>query len=161
MSDSTPQEVRDALVAVLDEAFSKPSPDWRYFTDPSEDSGYFGVLAGLAHEQAAQSVGGSSIAAQVQNVALVLRGSRDLIEGNPDTPDLEEWLDSWQVSQLDVESWHGLVASLRNAYEGLRNAMLGCDVSRSPAVGNAIGAIAHVAYHLGAIKQKSNIIRSA
>ena len=161
MPNATTEDFRQTLLAVLDEAFSKPSQDWRYFTEPSAKSGYLGVLTGLTHEEAAQSVGGSSIAAQVQHVTFVLRVSSRLIEGEPETPDSEAWQDSWQVSQVDAESWNALVSGLHDAYEALRHAIQHSELSGFTALGNGIGAVAHIAYHLGAIKQKLNIIRSA
>jgi hypothetical protein len=55
---------------------------------------------------------------------------------------------------VDDAAWASLQEQLRRGYEDLRQAIPAHAASRVEAMGGAIGAIAHVAYHLGAIRQK-------
>lgn len=153
--------VVEQLLAILDEAFSHPSRPWSYFTDPSPDSGYFGILSGLDAAGAARPVGGTSVAAQVGHVTFAMHASTAFIQGNPEAPGLELWRQSWQVPEVDEETWRQMQARLREAYHGLRGAIESHDISQIASLGVSIGAIAHIAYHLGAIKQKLAIIGAA
>ncbi|VTS06883.1 hypothetical protein [Tuwongella immobilis] len=149
------------LLAILDEAFSQPVISWNYFTDPSPESGYFGVLSRLDASGAARLVGGTSVASQIGHITFAMHAAAAFIQGNPDAPGLERWRQSWQVPKMDAETWAQMQAQLRDAYHDLRRAIEFLDASQIQSLGGAIGAIAHVAYHLGAIKQKLAIISDA
>jgi len=158
MADVSQGVVAEQLLQILDEAFSPPPRSWSYFTDPSPVSGYFGLLSGLDPAIAAKLVGGTSVAAQVSHVTFAMQASSGFIQGDLEPPGLERWQQSWQVPHVDEETWRRMQAQLREAYQGLRHAIESHGVSQAQSLGGAIGAIAHVAYHLGAIKQKLAIV---
>jgi hypothetical protein len=61
---------------------------------------------------------------------------------------------SWTVYTVDETGWAKLRQELRHAYEALNIAV---ETERNwgeDALGGALGAIAHAAYHLGAIRQR-------
>lgn len=154
MTDLPIREAIGQLTAVLDEAFEHPPKPWSYFTDPSPDAGYIGTLAKLSAAEAREVVGGTSIAGQVQHVIFAMEASAAFIQGNPDSPSLEQWQQSWQVQELDDTAWAQMQQDLRDAYQRLRRVIESDGTASAQSFGGAIGAIAHVAYHLGAIKQK-------
>jgi len=61
---------------------------------------------------------------------------------------------SWTVSTVDDAGWADLQAQLRREYDSLYVAVEMHALWDEDALGVAIGAIAHAAYHLGAIRQR-------
>src|SRR6266480_74935 len=61
---------------------------------------------------------------------------------------------SWTVTTVDDAGWADLQARLRREYQNLVVAVETHAVWDEDALGVAIGAIAHTAYHLGAIRQR-------
>ena len=61
---------------------------------------------------------------------------------------------SWTVTTVDEAGWADLRTRLRRDYDSLRVAVETHAVWDEDALGVALGAIAHTAYHLGAIRQR-------
>jgi len=149
------------LVAVLDEAFEKPPGEWHHFTDASPDSGYFATLAKLSHVEAGRVVAGTSVADQVSHMKFVLETATALVRGGSESPSLDQWRASWVTEKLDDPTWQRLQQELRDAYSRLRDSIQLHAASNAKAFGSAVGTIAHVAYHLGSIKQKIAVLDGA
>lgn len=150
-----------ALLAILDEAFERPPGKWHHFTDASPDSGYFGTLAELPHSHACRPVTGTSVADQVSHVAFLMNASARSLRGDSRSPSQEQWQASWATVELDEHTWGRLRDELRDAYGGLRDAIRSADFVNTEALEIAIGVVAHVAYHLGATKQKLAVLDRA
>lgn len=140
------------LSNVLQEAVEGSSGPWTYFIDNRPDAGVFGALAGLTAAEASRAQGGTSIAAHAHHVAFAMEASAASIEGDR-TP--RDWKKSWRVKTVDAAAWKELVARLHREYQGLRQAVLSKAWSSEEAFGETVGVIAHIAYHLGAIRQKA------
>ena len=150
----TPPAVTVALVTrMLREAFEGPPGPWTYFTDTAAGAGVVGTIGGLSAAEASQpgGPGHTTIAGHVQHltssVALSTRGLR----GESVSRDRSR---SWTVSAIDDTGWAALRARLRDEYERLLVAVETHARWDEDALGVAIGAIAHTAYHLGAIRQR-------
>lgn len=139
------------LLAVLREAFEGSTQPWSYFTDGPADAALLGTLAKLTAAQASQPIGGSSIAAHVHHVRFGLGASAAWIDGDRSPRD---WQESWQVKTVDDAAWSRLQQELRKGYLELRQAIESHAASGAEAAGGALAALAHIAYHLGAIRQK-------
>jgi hypothetical protein len=150
-------EVVGQLVAVLQEALEGPKEVWSYFTDNHPDAGFLGTLSGLGAMDASRPVAGTSIAAHVAHVVFGMDVVRDWIRGDR-TP--RDWSESWRVRSVDDRAWTDLLNELRRAYTDLRQAIAERGTSDAVALGAAIGGIAHIAYHLGAVRQKLAVLRS-
>ena len=146
----------ERLLAVLDEAAEGASGPATYFVDNRPGSGLFGSLLALDAADASRAVAGTSVAAHVHHVAFAMRASADWIAGDR-TP--RDWGASWQVSSVDAVAWTLLVERLRQEYRGLRVAIESGAVADEDSFGEAVGSIAHVAYHLGSIRQKLAVLR--
>jgi len=146
------EEVIGQLLGVLDEAFEHPQKPWTYFTDNSADAGFFGTLAKLSTAEASRPSGGTSIAAHVHHVVFGLVVSSAWIQGHRRRRD---WQESWRVSTVDDAAWSRLQEQLRNECKNLRQVIESHASSGIEAFGGALAAIAHVAYHLGAVRQKA------
>jgi hypothetical protein len=139
------------LLSVLVEALDGPG-QWAYFAD----DGLTGTLITISAADASRPVAGSSIAAHVHHVVFALAASAAWIRGDRSP---HHWNKSWEVRTVDDAAWTRLREQLRVRCEELRQAIEAHAGDNLEAMGGAIGAIAHTAYHLGAIRQKAAYIR--
>ncbi len=146
-----PAAIVRQLHVVLKEAVEGPSGPWTHFIDNKPGAGLFGALENLPAADASRLVGGSSIAAHVHHLAFGLDVSSASLGGDNEPRD---WKQSWAVSSVDEAAWQALRARLTHEYERLSRAIGRHAGGDEEALGAAVGVIAHVAYHLGAIRQK-------
>jgi hypothetical protein len=139
------------LLSVLREAVEGPSGTWTYFIDKRPDAALLGALAAVSAEEASRVLGDTSIAAHVHHAAFAMAASAAAIEGDETAVD---WKESWRVMTVDADAWKELVSRVGREYQRLRRAFESRASSSDGAFGEAVGAIAHVAYHLGAVRQK-------
>lgn len=151
------EKIMGQLLAVLHEGYAGPSTPWSYFTDAREDAGLTGALQPLSASDASRSVAGSSIVAHVHHVAFGMHAAAEWIRGNH-TP--KEWNESWSLLSVDDTGWQKVRDGLQEAYDDLRQAMAFHSSDSVHSFGGAVGSIAHVAYHLGAIRQKLHVLGS-
>jgi hypothetical protein len=137
--------------AVLREAFEGSQEMWSYFTDQGAEGALLATLARLGAADASRPVGSRSVAAHTHHVAFSLQASAKWIRGDRSPND---WTQSWTVSTVDDGAWAALQEKLRGGYADLRRAIESGAASGEEAFGGAVAVVAHVAYHLGAIKQK-------
>jgi hypothetical protein len=145
------------LLNVLQEAVEGSSGPWSYFIDNRPDAGVFGALAPLSAAEASRAVGGTSIAAHAHHVAFAMEASAASIEGDQ-TP--RDWKKSWRVATVDAAAWTQILGRLRREYQRLRQAVQLRAWSSEESLGEAVGVIAHIAYHLGSIRQKIVLLRA-
>jgi hypothetical protein len=145
------------LLSVLGEAVEGPSGPSTYFIDNRPGAGLLGAVAGLSAAEASRAWAGTTIAAHVHHLAFGMAVSAAALEGDQEHHD---WNESWRVTTVDDAAWARLVEQLRREYARLRRAVESRAASSEPAFGEAVGVIAHVAYHLGAIRQKVAALRA-
>jgi hypothetical protein len=158
MAGISADEMIRQLVAVLHEAVIGPPEQWSYFTDNRPDAGYEGTLSSVTAEEASRMISGTSIAAHTHHAAWAMACSAAWIRGDPSRWD---WAESWTVSAVDDEAWSGLQDRLRLNSNDLRAAIESHALVSDESFGGAVGAIAHAAYHLGAIRQKIARLRTS
>jgi hypothetical protein len=146
------------MLAVLAEAFDGPAQEWSYFTDRGAEAGLLGTLARVTAADASQAWNGSTIAAHANHLRFALAGSGDWIAGDRAARD---WSESWQLSVVDEAAWRRLQAEIRECHGNLRRAIESHGASSAESIGAALAAVAHSAYHLGAIRQKVVAARSS
>ncbi|GMA17261.1 DinB family protein [Deinococcus metallilatus] len=129
--------------------------------DGSGNHGLLATLAGLSAPQASQDVHGSTIAGHARHAAfhleVIVRWERDGDRGPFD------WKGSFQPAQVSEEEWAALQGRVRQAYEELvRFARMQADAPASgDGTGGLTGAVAHVAYHLGSIRQMAKAVEAS
>ena len=138
---------------MLREAFDGPPGPWSYFTDTSPGTGVFGTISRLSAVQASQQggPGHTTIAGHVQHLTASLALSTRGLRGEATGRDRAR---TWTVSAVDEPEWANLQARLRREYDGLRVAVETHSLWDEDSLGLALGAVAHAAYHLGAIRQR-------
>jgi hypothetical protein len=143
------REMVEQVLGVLSEAFEGPRESWSYFTE--RNGGMFDTLEKVDAETASRVLGRTSVAAHVRHVIFGLHASARWIEGDRTT---HTWKESWDISAVNGESWEHTKERLRAAYKDLRRAVGLFAAESEEAMAGAVGALAHIAYHLGAIRQK-------
>ena len=118
------------------------------------DQGLFRSLENVsAADASASSTGGGSIAAHVDHLRFGLSLLNRWVAGEPAPWKGADWTASWKIGPIDDGQWSTLRDELR------RETNLWIDTLATPReVGDRemswiIGTVAHVAYHLGAIRQ--------
>jgi hypothetical protein len=121
------------------------------------NSGDAGLLRSLDHispaEASTSSHGGATIAAHAQHVryglSLMNRWARE--GGNPFAD--ATWDAAWKIASVDAREWQDIRDGLRTeAHQWLEVLASPREVTEIELTGTA-GSIAHLAYHLGAIRQ--------
>ena len=120
----------------------------------SGDAGLLRSLDKLSAQEASHSVqGGATIAAHAQHLRFGLSlMNRWAAEGGDPFSDAK-WDEAWKTSRVDDVEWAGIRLGLRAEVERWLGA-LGLPRQVTPVELNGmVGSIAHLAYHLGAIRQ--------
>ena len=153
MTGTPPAVVVTLLTRMLREAFEGPPGPWTYFTDTSPGTGVFATIDRLRAAEASQAggPGRSTIAGHVHHLTSSVALSTSGLRGEATSRDRSR---SWTVSTVDDAAWAALRARLRDEYERLLVAVETHARWDEDALGVAIGALAHTAYHLGAIRQR-------
>jgi hypothetical protein len=151
MPEVTVKDETAQLLAVFREAFEGPPESWSYFTDSGAESGLFGTLEKLDAAAASRLSGDTTIAAHAHHVDFALEASNAWIRGDRSS---RNWPESWSVSTVDEPAWRRLQKELRDRYAHLCQTIETHASDSAEALGGSIGALAHAAYHLGAIRQK-------
>jgi hypothetical protein len=145
--------VRRQLLALLREGVEGPKEAWSYFTDHGAGAGLLGTLEGWNAGEASRpgADGRASVAAHVHHTAFGMEASSAFIRGDR-TP--RDWKSSWALPSVDAAAWEAEKDRLRERYRELVRTLEEADLSTDEAFGGALAAVAHVAYHLGAIRQR-------
>ena len=159
MSDVPPAVIAGLLRRIVREAFDGPPGPWTYFTDTSAAAGIFGTIGTLGAAAASRPAGpaGSTIAGHVHHLCSSLALTTRAIRGGPAARDRST---TWSVTVVDAEQWDDLQARLRREYAALLVALETRPAWDEDTLGDAIGAIAHTAYHLGAMRQRLAVQRA-
>jgi hypothetical protein len=141
---------------MLREAFEGPPGPWTYFIDTSPGTGAFGTIGELSAAQASERGGPNhtTIAGHVHHLSSALALSRQALHARRITRTSRDRSLSWTLSTVDDAAWSSLRAELKREYESLVVEVLSHATWDEDAIGIAFGAIAHAAYHLGAIRQR-------
>jgi len=153
MNDTTRSVIVPLLLTVLREAFEGPPGPWTYFSDSGPGSGVLGTIGGLSAADASRpgGPGGTTIAGHVHHVCASLALTTRELRGETTSRDRSR---SWTVLEVDEGAWTALQAELRSEYGRVVAAVVARAVWDEDALGAAVGAVAHAAYHLGAIRQR-------
>jgi hypothetical protein len=121
------------------------------------NSGDVGLLRSLARLSAADASRSTSDGATIAAHAQHLRFGLSLLNqwaregGNPFAN--AKWDEAWKVSVVDDRGWSEIQAGLRRETQRWLDALGSRPLATTQDLHWMIGSIAHVAYHLGAIRQ--------
>ena len=153
MESASAHLISSQLANLLREAFAGPPGPWTYFTDNRPGVGILSTIEALSAEDASVALvpGGATIAGHAHHVRASLAESTELIVKKRASRDRTG---TWTVTQVTKDEWKALHVALRAQYEiSLQTIQSRMDWDED-ALGAAAGAVAHAAYHLGAIRQR-------
>jgi len=152
MNDISSNMLFKQLKSLLQEGVQGPQQEWSYFTDPGSN-GFLGTIDELNSKSASKTSGpnDNSVASHVWHLCFALNATSDWIRGIKTSHD---WEESWQIQKVNDEEWSELQSKFRQEYEEFLHMIETVDLSDETVIGGIVGTIAHVAYHLGAIRQK-------
>jgi hypothetical protein len=143
---------REALVGLLRELVDGPPGDVAFIVNPG-DRGILGSLAQLTASDASARPGGrSSVAAHVQHLRYGFELLNRWARGENPFADAT-WARSWDVQQVTDDEWRDLRAALDREARAWMSAVSERQDWDSTMVSGAMSSAAHLAYHLGAIRQ--------
>ena len=146
-------DINPTLERLFAELVNGASPSGAFILN-SGDAGMLGSLERISAADASRSAnGGATLAAHVQHVryglSLMNRWTKE--GGNPFAD--AKWDEAWKLSTVDAAEWeeirHGLRQETADWLQALKTPREIGDIELS----GMIGSIAHLAYHLGAIRQ--------
>ena len=152
MSGSSLTAVLPTLLEEL--VHGSPDPAARTYMLNRGDRGLLAALEQLSAAQASRtSEGGASIAAHVDHLRYGLSILNRVTAGNPPPWTEIDWTASWRRTAVSGEEWDVLRSELRREADAWIEALrVPREVSEVEA-GWMAGGVAHLAYHLGAIRQ--------
>ena len=141
------------LTRMLREAFDGPPGPWTYFIDTMEGTGVLGTIADLTAPDASApgGPGHTTIAGHIHHISESIALVRKELRGESASRDRSR---TWTVSTVDEAEWAALRARVRDEYERLLAAVKVQPSWDEDSIGVVAGAVAHTAYHLGAIRQR-------
>jgi hypothetical protein len=152
--DQLTPAITNSLTTLFSELVEGAPTGGGAFVLNSGDAGLLRSLDKLSGAEASRSVqGGATIAAHAQHLryGLSLMNRWASEGGNPFAD--AKWDDAWKTSIVDDGEWGEIRGGLRDeAHHWLRVLSAPRDVSTVELSG-MIGSIAHLAYHVGAIRQ--------
>lgn len=146
--------LHESLARLFAELVDGPPPDAAYMLN-SGDAGLLRSLDTLSAAAASRTPasGAASIAAHVDHLCFGLDLMNRWSAGNPDPWSGADWTASWKRTVVTEDEWRTLRARLREVTDRW-HAALKTPRDLSPIDLNVvIGSIAHLAYHVGAIRQ--------
>ena len=128
------------------------------------NSGDAGLLRSLdmltaAAASAAPAAGGATIAAHVDHVRYGLSLMNRWSRGEPDPWSTADWAASWNRSVVTDTEWAALQQTLATESRTWLEALRAPRDYSELELNGVIGSVAHLAYHLGAIRQLDRSIR--
>jgi len=152
------RELTGTLTTLLDELLNGPAASASYMLNAG-DSGLLRSLDGLSAAAAsAASTGSAPVAAHVDHLRYALSLLNRWSAGAQPFDDAD-WSASWRIARVSDAEWQELRRQLRGEAQGwLETLRVPREVSKAE-LDDIVGSIAHVAYHLGAIRQISAAAR--
>jgi hypothetical protein len=143
-----------SLSLLFSELIDGPAPDAAYMLNPG-DPGLQRSLDRLSAEAASKrsAVGTASIAAHVDHVCYGLELMNRWSEGEADPWSAADWSSSWQRGTVTESEWDALRERLRESTRRWRTALETPREMSTVELNGVIASVAHLAYHLGAIRQ--------
>jgi hypothetical protein len=146
MADNLYQQIEELMRETFDGG--RPGQGTQYLDN---DSGIYNTIRKLTPEQVSQRNGNHpSIAAHLRHMVFHLRVSYEWINGDHSRRD---WKGSFLPQTVTAEEWSALLQDMGSARTEFLKVMQGLLPDRFISEGAGMGAIAHLAYHLGAIRQ--------
>jgi hypothetical protein len=147
-------DLHSSLVALFSELVDGPAAEAAYMLNGG-DAGLLRSLDTLSAAAASRSAmpGSASIAAHVDHLCYGLDLMNRWNAGEADPWSSADWTASWRRTSVTDEEWQRLRDRLRDATGRWREALARPRELSPLELNGVVGSVAHLAYHLGAIRQ--------
>ncbi len=147
-------DLHSSLSMLFAELTEGPSPDAAYMLNRG-DPGLLQSLDSLPAEAASRpsAPGAASIAAHVDHLCYGLDLMNRWSDGEADPWSSADWKASWRRTTLAEREWAALRERLRHATRRWHEALQTPRKMSVSDLNGVIASVAHLAYHLGAIRQ--------
>ncbi|WP_146102800.1 hypothetical protein [Pradoshia eiseniae] len=150
------ERMNEEIKILFSETFDGPKGNRSLFTESKPGSGLFGTLDSLRAEEASILVGGVTIAAHTDHTRYHLWACNQTLEGKK----LEfNWDESWEIAAVGEHEWKRIMKDLHLEYRKMTDFINAKQELSSSEVTVVLGALAHAAYHLGAIRQLTKSVK--
>lgn len=147
------QDIASSLSRLFSELVDGARADFNYMLNRG-DAGLLGSLDRLSATDASRSSeGGATIAAHVEHLRYGLSLMNRWAGGEEDPWSGADWRAAWRTTAVTDEQWRSLRESLAAECRQWLDALGEPREVTKPELRGVIGSIAHLAYHLGAIRQ--------
>jgi hypothetical protein len=152
--ETTTSTLSSSLVQLFSELVDGPAADGAYMLNGG-DPGLIKSLDRLSSAAASKkpTPDGASIAAHVDHVCYGLELMNRWSGGNSDPWSDADWTASWKRTSVDDAQWAALRNRLREECRQWHDALQRPRELSLVEMNTVIGTIAHLGYHLGAIRQ--------
>jgi hypothetical protein len=152
-------DITDALLKVFDELIDGAATEQGWLLNPS-DPGLVSSLEQLPAKAASTepSNGGASIAAHVEHLRYGLELLNRWLRGDKPFADTD-YKASWTRSAVSNAEWESRLESLRQEAHRFREALKHPRAFTGMQLAGLVASVAHLAYHLGAIRQIDRSMR--
>lgn len=151
----------DVLPTIFRElVHGSPDPAARTYLLNQGDRGLLAALERLSAEQASRRAeGGASIAAHVDHLRYGLAVLNDWARGTVRPKSEIDWTASWRRTVVSEAEWRTVRDALRREAEAWLDALGTPRELDEVEAGWMAGSVAHLSYHLGAIRQIDRVTR--
>ena len=155
-----PSNLPDTLAKLFGELIEGPAPKAAWMLNPGDD----GLLRSLdklsaSAASALPASGGASIAAHVDHVRYGLSLMNRWARGEANPWASADWAASWQRLQVDDADWARRRQELTTEVREWKKTLASPREYTPFELNGVIASVAHLAYHLGAIRQIDRSIR--
>lgn len=147
--------INEGIKGLLNETFEGTEGNASWFTESKPGSGLFGTLEQLTAEEASIPVEGVTIAAHTDHTRYHVWANNQSLAGEEQNFD---WNKSWEIGAVTKDEWEQILTQLHHEYLKLTEHVNGEELTAEKA-NNLLGALAHAAYHLGAIRQMVKVVK--
>ena len=157
---TTPDRLHASLAVLFGELIDGPPPDAAYMLNGG-DPGLLRSLDALSAAAASgpSPAGGASVAAHVDHLCFGLELMNRWSDGEADPWSGADWAASWRRTTVTESEWAALRARLRDVTRRWHDALRTPRALSRLELNGVISSIAHLAYHLGAIRQIARSIQ--
>jgi hypothetical protein len=154
------RDLTDVLPTLFSElTYGSPDPTHATYMLNRGDQGLLASLDNLSAAEASLSAGGGSIAAHTDHVRFGLSILNRWADGEVAPWKGADWTASWKKPTVTDDEWQALRAAMRWEADRWRDALRAPRDVHPKELAWVIGSIAHLAYHLGAIRQINRAAR--
>jgi hypothetical protein len=149
-------DMKNSMKELMEETFNGPGSEGSYYATTKPDAGIFGTLEQFSAEEASVSVHGATLAAHADHTSYYLSVVQSFLKGEEPERD---WEKSWKITQVDEAEWANIQKELRAEFDAFQKT-LAAGQWQADYDTNVLAALAHSAYHLGAMRQMAKVLKN-